>query len=190
MSKFKQCQKVLTVLITGKVVSKSELTTTLAKDIVVTRLPTYMWNLKKLGADIKVNKDGKKVVSYQLMNVDKMKALAEAPSANTAKPVVAASAAAAKKPVAKKAKPVKAAKVAKAAKVKAEKPKKAAKVAKTKKNSAVNATGRSTETVKVTKPVEKKPLGKLLGEVSSFAVDPDFDGGADAALELPDFLKR
>lgn len=92
----KAFEKLLTVLMSGNPVTKDEIETTLGKDIQMYRLSTYIWDIKThANGIIKVNKDGRKIVSYQLMNVDEMKSYMKRTGANT-KPAA---------PVAKVAKP-------------------------------------------------------------------------------------
>lgn len=92
----KAFEKLITVLMSGNPVTKEEIETTLGNEIQMYRLSTYIWDIKThANGVIKVNKDGRKIVSYQLMNVDEMKSYMKRTGANT-KPSA---------PVAKVAKP-------------------------------------------------------------------------------------
>ena len=92
----KAFEKLITVLMSGNPVTKEEIETTLGNEIQMYRLSTYIWDIKThANGIIKVNKDGRKIVSYQLMNVDEMKSYMKRTGANT-KPSA---------PVAKVAKP-------------------------------------------------------------------------------------
>jgi hypothetical protein len=68
--------KVLVLLSSGKVVTKEEIETTLANEIELYRLSTYLWRCRKFsGAKMTVNRVGKKVVSWQLTNPEEIRAL-------------------------------------------------------------------------------------------------------------------
>lgn len=68
--KLKPFEKVLNVLISGKVTSKEELDALLGKEIMMYRISTYMWHIKTIANGIiRVAKDGRKVTGYQLVNV-------------------------------------------------------------------------------------------------------------------------
>jgi hypothetical protein len=72
--KLKPFQKLLTVMISGKQVSKEEIDTLLGKEIQMYRISTYMWHIKtNANGVIKVVKDGRKVSGYQLVNVAEVK---------------------------------------------------------------------------------------------------------------------
>ena len=72
--KLKPFQKLLTVMISGKEVSKTEIDTLLGKEIQMYRISTYMWHIKtNANGIIKVVKDGRKVSGYQLVNVAEVK---------------------------------------------------------------------------------------------------------------------
>ena len=72
--KLKPFQKLLTVMISGKEVSKDEIDTLLGKEIQMYRISTYMWHIKtQANGTIKVIKDGRKVSGYQLINADEVK---------------------------------------------------------------------------------------------------------------------
>jgi hypothetical protein len=67
-------QKLLTVMISGKEITVDEIETTLGKEIHMYRLSTYIWDIKSIANGvIKAVKSGRKVVAYQLINVDEMK---------------------------------------------------------------------------------------------------------------------
>jgi len=68
--KLKPFEKVLNVLISGKVTSKEEIDALLGKEIMMYRISTYMWHIKTIANGVvKVVKDGRKVTGYQLVNV-------------------------------------------------------------------------------------------------------------------------
>ncbi len=68
--KLKPFEKVLNVLISGKVTRKEELDALLGKEIMMYRISTYMWHIKTIANGIiRVAKDGRKVTGYQLVNV-------------------------------------------------------------------------------------------------------------------------
>jgi len=70
----KQFQKVLIVLASGNPVTVDEISTTLGNEIYMYRLSTEIWCIKNYaGGVVKVIKDGRKVVAYQLINVDEVK---------------------------------------------------------------------------------------------------------------------
>lgn len=72
--KMKPWQKVLTLMLTGKPVTVTEIDTLLGKEIYMYRLSTYMWNIKTIAmGTVKAIKDGRKVTGYQLMNVADVK---------------------------------------------------------------------------------------------------------------------
>jgi len=72
--KLKPFQKLLTVMISGKEVSKEQIETLLGKEIQMYRISTYMWHIKtNANGIIKVVKDGRKVTGYQLVNVAEVK---------------------------------------------------------------------------------------------------------------------
>ena len=72
--KLKPFQKLLTVMISGKEVSKEQIDALLGKEIQMYRISTYMWHIKtNANGIIKVVKDGRKVTGYQLVNVAEVK---------------------------------------------------------------------------------------------------------------------
>ena len=72
--KLKPFQKLLTVMISGKPVTKEEIDTLLGHEIYMYRISTYMWHIKtNANGIIKVVKDGRKVAGYQLINVGEVK---------------------------------------------------------------------------------------------------------------------
>lgn len=72
--KAKPFQKLLTIMISGKPVTVEEIETLLGKEIMMYRLSTYMWHIKtQANGIIRAAKDGRKVVSYQLMNVTQIR---------------------------------------------------------------------------------------------------------------------
>jgi len=74
VTKLKPFEKVLNVLLSGKPTAKEDIDALLGKEIYMYRISTYIWHCKTIaGAVIRANKDGRKVSSYQLMNVDTAK---------------------------------------------------------------------------------------------------------------------
>lgn len=72
--KLKPFEKVLTVMISGKPVMKTELDELLGHEIYMYRISTYMWHIKTIANGVvKVVKEGRKVIGYQLVNVDEVK---------------------------------------------------------------------------------------------------------------------
>ena len=73
-TKIQPIQKLLTVMVSGKPVTIDEIDATLGKEIYMYRLSTYIWHIKTFANGVvKPTKDGRKVVAYQLMNVDEIK---------------------------------------------------------------------------------------------------------------------
>lgn len=72
--RLKPFEKVLTVMISGKPVTKNDIETLIGNEIYMYRLSTYMWHIKTIvGGVVKAIKDGRKVTAYQLVNVDEAK---------------------------------------------------------------------------------------------------------------------
>lgn len=72
--KLKPFEKLLTVMISGNPITKEEIDTLLGKEIYMYRISTYMWHIKTMANGIiRINKEGRKVTSYQLVNVDEVK---------------------------------------------------------------------------------------------------------------------
>jgi len=72
--RLKPFEKLLTVMISGKPVSKDEIETLLGNEIYMYRLSTYIWHIKThANGVVKAIKDGRKVTCYQLMNVADVK---------------------------------------------------------------------------------------------------------------------
>ena len=68
--KLKPFQKILNMLISGDVTSKDQINDRLGKEIQMYRISTYMWHIKtQADGIIRVMKDGRRVVGYQLVNV-------------------------------------------------------------------------------------------------------------------------
>lgn len=68
--KLKPFQKILNMLISGDVTSKDQINDRLGKEIQMYRISTYMWHIKtQADGIIRVVKDGRRVVGYQLVNV-------------------------------------------------------------------------------------------------------------------------
>jgi hypothetical protein len=73
-TKLKPFEKLLTIMVTGKPVTIEEIDATLGKEIYMYRLSTYIWHIKTIANGIvKSIKDGRKVVAYQIVNVDEAK---------------------------------------------------------------------------------------------------------------------
>ena len=69
--KIKPFQKLLLVMISGKPVTVEEIESLLGKELKMYRLSTYIWHIKTLANGVvRAAKDGRKVVSYQLINVN------------------------------------------------------------------------------------------------------------------------
>ena len=67
-------QKLLTVMVSGKPITIEEIDATLGKEIHMYRLSTYMWHIKtNANGVVKVIKEGRKAVAYQIMNPDEIK---------------------------------------------------------------------------------------------------------------------
>ena len=74
--RLKPFEKLLTVMISGKPVTKEEIETTLGGEIYMYRLSTYMWHIKThANGVVKTIKDGRKAPRYQLMNASDVKSL-------------------------------------------------------------------------------------------------------------------
>lgn len=70
----KQHEKVLTLMLSGNPVTRGEVEKLLGSEIEMYRLSAYVHMIKKIiGGVVKVQKDGRNVLSYQLVNVDEMK---------------------------------------------------------------------------------------------------------------------
>lgn len=68
--KLKAFQKILNMLISGEVVTKEQINDRFGKEIQMYRISTYMWHVKtQANGIIRVAKDGRRAVGYQLMNV-------------------------------------------------------------------------------------------------------------------------
>lgn len=73
-TKLQPFQKLLTVMISGKAVTLEEIDKLLGNEIYMYRISTYMWHIKTIANGVvKSIKDGRKVVSYQLVNVEEVK---------------------------------------------------------------------------------------------------------------------
>ena len=72
--KLKPFQKLLTLMISGKPVTIEEIDTLLGKEIYMYRLSTYIWHIKTVANGVvRAIKTGRKVTSYQIVNVDQVK---------------------------------------------------------------------------------------------------------------------
>jgi len=75
-----QAEKILVILINakeGEFVSLDEIKQTLSNEIQLYRLPTYLYDLKKNGAEIEKKKNGRNLVAFKLLNRDAMLAYAQ-----------------------------------------------------------------------------------------------------------------
>jgi hypothetical protein len=72
-----QAEKILLVLLDGHEAPIGEIETLLSTHIVFNRFSAYLWDLKQIGAEIKRNRVGRKIVSYQLINTEVMQAYAQ-----------------------------------------------------------------------------------------------------------------
>lgn len=73
-TKLKPFEKLLTIMVTGKPVTVEEIDATLGKEIYMYRLSTYMWHIKTMANGVvRAIKDGRRVTSYQLVNVEDIK---------------------------------------------------------------------------------------------------------------------
>lgn len=87
--KLKAWEKVYQYLMSGNVVSKEEFEQNLGSEILMYRMSTFIWAVKKKGGGVvKVVKDGRKVTGYQLVNVATAKAYLEARGVKFEAPVV------------------------------------------------------------------------------------------------------
>jgi DNA/RNA endonuclease G (NUC1) len=64
-------ERLLQVLTNGGVITKRQIELTMQYKAMY-RIPTELWKLKKMGAIVKSHKDGRKVIGYELLNVDEM----------------------------------------------------------------------------------------------------------------------
>jgi hypothetical protein len=72
--KLKPFQKMLNVMLSGKPVSKEQFETLLGDQIQMYRISTYIWHMKtNANAIVKVLKEGRKAVGYQICNVKEVK---------------------------------------------------------------------------------------------------------------------
>ena len=73
-NKLKPFEKLLTIMVSGKPVTIEEIDKTLGQEIHMYRLSTYIWHIKTFANGVvKAVKDGRKIVSYQIVNVDQIK---------------------------------------------------------------------------------------------------------------------
>ena len=83
-----QWEKLLLVLLPGHVVTPEEIQTLLKTELVWNRFSAYLWDMKQAGAVLKKTKQGKKIVGYQLENVDVMRTYAQERGLIAAPPVM------------------------------------------------------------------------------------------------------
>jgi hypothetical protein len=68
-----QWEKVLKVMVTGEPISRESLEKMdIMKDVPLYRISSFLYCIKNVGGVVKVIKNGRKVVSYQLMNTKEM----------------------------------------------------------------------------------------------------------------------
>lgn len=74
----RQAEKILIVLISanGAHVTIDEIQKTLGSTLPMYKLPSYFWDLKKMGAQVDRKKNGRNIVSIALINVDEMRVYA------------------------------------------------------------------------------------------------------------------
>jgi hypothetical protein len=69
VKKLQPFEKLLTLLVSGEVVTKQEIDQKLGNEIYLYRISTYIWHVKKFaGGIVKSIKDGRVVVGYQITN--------------------------------------------------------------------------------------------------------------------------
>lgn len=72
--KLKPFEKVLTIMIDGQPTMLDKINALLGKEIFMYRISTYMWHIKTIANGVvKPIKDGRKVIGYQICNVDEVK---------------------------------------------------------------------------------------------------------------------
>lgn len=72
--KLKPFEKLLAIMISGNPVTKEEMNALLGKEIFMYRISTYMWHIKTIAGGVtKPIKNGRKVIGYQICNVDVVK---------------------------------------------------------------------------------------------------------------------
>lgn len=72
--KTQQAEKILLVLLNaqGKEVTIDEIKVTLGAEVQLYRIPTYLWDLKKIGANITKRKTGRNIMGFTLNNIEHM----------------------------------------------------------------------------------------------------------------------
>src|SRR6478609_4658775 len=71
--KSSQAEKLLTILLRGNEVTIEEVNKTLDSQVQMYRLSTYLYDLKLVGAKIEKKKEGRKLNTLRLINVDEMR---------------------------------------------------------------------------------------------------------------------
>ena len=85
----KTFEHVIRFMLSGKPVTVAQLEKDMPPNSYLYRISTYIWEIKnKAGGIIKVTKEGRKVSSYQLMNVDEVQAYMVKRGLATAAPTV------------------------------------------------------------------------------------------------------
>ena len=86
---YKPFEHVISILLSGKPVSVSQLEKEMPAGSFLYRMSTYIWEIKNIaGGIIKVSKEGRKVSSYQLKNVAEVQAYMVKRGLATAAPTV------------------------------------------------------------------------------------------------------
>ena len=86
--KLKAWEKVYQYLMSGNVVTKEDFEQNLGSEILMYRMSTFIWAVKKKGGGVvRVVKDGRKVTGYQLVNVDAARKYLEARGVKFDQPV-------------------------------------------------------------------------------------------------------
>lgn len=80
MARLKPYFKVGKLMLTGNPVTVEEIDQLLGKEITMSKLSMYIWEIKNYATQgiVKVQKEGRKVVSYQLINPDVARPVIEA----------------------------------------------------------------------------------------------------------------
>lgn len=67
-------QKILSIMLSGQPINKKDMTKIFGEDFLMYKMSSYILDIKIFsGSPVKVIKDGRKVVSYQLMDIEKGK---------------------------------------------------------------------------------------------------------------------
>ena len=67
-------QKILSIMLSGQPINKADMTKIFGEDFLMYKMSSYILDIKIFsGSPVRVIKDGRKVVSYQLIDVEKGK---------------------------------------------------------------------------------------------------------------------